>query len=157
MNILAIDPGYERVGIAIIKKKSTGKEELLYSDCFTTSKDLSFPERLKRIGNEIDRLIHTYKPERIALEKVYFNKNQKTAMMVSEARGVLIYVATVNDISVYEYTPLEVKMAVTGNGHSPKDQVQKMVCKLIPIEKSIRYDDEYDAIAVGLTASATCG
>lgn len=154
MNVLAIDPGYERLGIAVLEG-TTGKEELLYSDCFKTSATLPFQERLKLIGDETIRLIEKLKPSALAIEKLYFNTNQKTAIAVAEVIGAIKYIAKSKDLEVFEYTPLQVKSAVTGNGRGSKKDVINMLYKLIKIEKEIKYDDEYDAIAVGLTYFAS--
>ena len=157
MKILSIDPGYERVGISILEKISNGSggEKLIYSDCFKTSAELPFLERLQLVGDEVERVIKKHKPSVFAIEKLFFNTNQKTATMVSEVRGALIYIALKNKIKVYEYTPLQIKVAVCGDGHGDKKQVVAMVKNLIKIEKEIKYDDEYDAIAVGLTCFAS--
>jgi crossover junction endodeoxyribonuclease RuvC len=110
---------------------------------------------LKLIGQEIEMLIKKYKPEAMAIETLFFQNNQKTAMHVSEARGVMLYVAAVAGLSVKEFSPMEIKIAVTGYGKSEKGQVTEMVKKLIIINKDIKYDDEYDAIAAGLTYFAS--
>ncbi|ETB64099.1 TPA: crossover junction endodeoxyribonuclease RuvC [Candidatus Nomurabacteria bacterium] len=155
MKILSVDPGFERVGIAIInKEKNKEKEELIYSDCFKTSAKISFHERLLLIGKEISRVIKEYKPESLAIEKLYFTTNQKTVMGVSEARGIIIYVAKENGLHTFEYTPPQIKIAVTGYGKSDKNMVMSMVPKLIKINKIITSDDELDAIAIGLTCFA---
>ncbi|MDP6387903.1 MAG: crossover junction endodeoxyribonuclease RuvC [Candidatus Pacebacteria bacterium] len=154
MTILSIDPGYERVGISILEK-TNNKEKLIYSDCFKTSAELPFLERLKKISDEVERIIKKYKPGVLAIEKLFFNTNQKTATRVSEVRGALLYIAKVNKMDVYEYTPLQIKVATTGNGHGDKKQVIAMVKNLIPIDKEIEHDDEFDAIAVGLTCIAS--
>lgn len=153
MRILAIDPGYERVGIAVLEKGN--RDKLLYSDCFMTDKTLPFPKRLHLIGREAERIVRKYKPRAVALEKLYFNSNQKTASMVSEVRGAILFIAGNHGLSVFEYTPQKVKAAITGYGKGGKEQVMKMVRNLISLEKEIRYDDEYDAIAVGLTCLAS--
>jgi len=154
MKVIAIDPGYERMGVAILEK--TSKEEVLvYSNCFKTSSKIPQEERLKLIGQEIENLIKKYKPEAMAIETLFFKNNQKTAMHVSEARGVMLYVASVSGLSVMEFSPMAIKIAVTGYGNSDKDQVTSMVEKLIKIKTNIKYDDEYDAIAVGLTYFAS--
>ncbi len=154
MKILAIDPGYERVGIAIIQK-DTNTENLLYSDCFTTSPKDEFPNRLLAIGDEIEKVIKKYKPEALAIETLFFNTNQKTAMRVSEARGAIIYKAKAMGVEVYEYTPLQIKIAVVGYGRATKEQVNTMVTKLISMDITTnRKDDEFDAIAIGLTHCA---
>ncbi|MFH1607500.1 MAG: crossover junction endodeoxyribonuclease RuvC [Nanoarchaeota archaeon] len=150
MRIIAIDPGYERMGVAIIEKTNK-KEELIYSECFKTSPKIPHEERLKLIGEEIEKLIKKYKPEALAIETLFFKNNQKTALHVSEARGVMLYVASALGLSVKEFSPMAIKVAVTGYGGSEKDQVIFMVKKLIKINTDIKYDDEYDAIAAGLT------
>lgn len=154
MLVIAIDPGYERMGVAIIEKENR-KEKLIFSECFKTSPKIPHEERLKLIGGEIESLIKKHKPDAMAIETLFFKNNAKTAMHVSEARGVMLYVAAKNGIEVKEFTPMEIKIAVTGYGKSEKDQVTEMVKKLIKINTNIKYDDEYDAIAVGLTYFAT--
>lgn len=154
LRILAIDPGYDRVGIAVIEKVPKQKEVLLYSDCFQTPKKETLSNRIALIGKEIKKLITEYKPERLAIEKLYFTNNQKTAMGVAEARGVIMYEASLADMKIYEYTPPEIKVAVTGHGASDKKQIISMIPRLIKINKEIAHDDEYDAIAVGITCIA---
>ncbi|MFT5180122.1 MAG: crossover junction endodeoxyribonuclease RuvC [Candidatus Paceibacteria bacterium] len=154
MKILGIDPGYERVGIAIIEKED-GKENLLYSDCFKTSAKLPHEERLALISGKIESVIVQYSPDALAIEKLFFGSNQKTAMKVSEARGVVINECSSRGMKVFEYTPIQIKVAVTGYGRSDKAGVIKMVPNLIKINKEIKYDDEYDAIATGLTFFAS--
>ena len=154
MRILSIDPGFERVGIAIIEKTSKPKHELIYSACFKTSAKIPFPERLRNIGIEVERIIKKYKPEALAIEKLYFTTNQKTVMGVSEARGVMVYVASKNGLFIYEYTPPQIKVAVTSYGKASKEMVMSMIPKLIDIKKGINQDDELDAIAIGLTCLA---
>lgn len=155
MRIIAIDPGYERMGVAIIEKEAKGKEVLVFSECFKTSAKLTHDERLKLIGQEIENLIEKYQPTTMAIETLFFTNNQKTAMHVSEARGVMLYVAAAAGLNVSEFMPIAIKVAVTGYGASDKAQVTAMVGKLIQIDRDIKYDDEYDAIAVGLTYFAT--
>ena len=154
MRIIAIDPGYERVGIAILEKIGS-KEELIYSDCFQTSSKELPEQRLFLIGTEISTLLKKYGPEALAIESLFFKTNAKTAMKVSEARGVMLYLAAQNNLPVKEFTPLQVKVATTGYGKSEKEQVATMVKKLIKVNKVIKHDDEYDAIALGLTYFAT--
>lgn len=154
MKILALDPGYERLGIALIERTGR-KEELLYSDCFKTKASLEFTDRLHLIGEELEKLMKKHKPDVLAIEKLYFNSNQKTAMAVSQVRGASIYLAKRYGMDVYEYTPGQIKSAITGYGKSDKKQVMHMVPKLISIRKDIKYDDEFDAIAVGLTCFAS--
>lgn len=154
MKVIAIDPGYERMGVAVIEKNGS-KEELIFSECFKTSPKINHDERLKLIGEEIESLIKKYKPDAMAIETLFFKNNQKTGMKVAEARGVMLYVAATSGILVKEFSPMAIKIAVTGYGMSDKDQVIFMVKKLVKIDREIKYDDEFDAIAVGLTYFAT--
>jgi len=152
MKVLSIDPGYERLGIAILEKKdNSSKEELIYSDCFKTSAKLEHHERLALILGEINRLITKYSPDALSVETLFFNNNQKTALKVSEARGAIISTCSLQKLDIKEFTPLQIKASVTGNGRSDKNGVIKMIPLLIKIDKEIKYDDEYDAIAAGLT------
>jgi crossover junction endodeoxyribonuclease RuvC len=154
MKIIAIDPGYERLGIATLEKEN-GKEILLFSECFKTSAKLPHSERLNLIGKELEKVIREYKPSTLAIETLFFAKNQKSAMQVAEARGVIMYEGKRNNLEIFEYSPMAVKIAVTGYGKSDKIQLTEMVKRLIKIEKPIKHDDEYDAIAIGLTFFAT--
>ena len=127
------------------------KETLLYSECYQTRNDLPFPERLGLIGNRVRELISSYQPDAIAVEDLFFSKNTKTALKVSESRGVVIFQAIDADIPVYEYTPNQIKVAVTGYGKASKIDVYTMVSRLIDLGKGKKLDDEIDAIAIGLT------
>lgn len=151
MKILAIDPGYERLGIAVLEKTARQKEILLYSECFKTSAKIPHHERLTLIGNKIKEVIQKYSPEVMATEKLFFSKNQKTALLVAEARGVILYAASSSGLEIFEYTPVAIKIAVTGYGRSEKRQIMDMVKKLIVVPKGKSSDDEFDAIAIGLT------
>ncbi len=155
MKILAIDPGYERLGIAVLECSNGQKEQLLYSNCFKTSASIQFNERLCLIGDELRSMLRNFSPETLAIEKLYFNTNQKTAIGVVEVIGAIKYIAKSSGLKVFEYTPLQIKSAVSGNGRGSKKDVINMVHKLIKIDKKIKYDDEYDAIAVALTCSAS--
>jgi crossover junction endodeoxyribonuclease RuvC len=151
MRIIAIDPGYERLGIAVIEKELSGKEVLIYSECFKTSSKLPHPERLRLIQEKIKKIIKEYNPERCAIETLFFSNNQKTALLVAEARGAIIATSASEGLEIFELNPNSIKLAVTGNGASDKDQIIKMIPILIKINKEIKHDDEYDAIACGLT------
>jgi crossover junction endodeoxyribonuclease RuvC len=150
MRVIGIDPGYGRCGVAVVDKES-GKEKLVFSTCIETSATQEFPDRLAAVVRECEKLIREYKPDAIALEKLFITKNQKTAMRVAEARGALISAAAQAGIPVFEYTPGEVKSASTGNGRADKEAVMKMLHALVSIREGVRHDDEYDAIAVGIT------
>ncbi len=154
--ILSIDPGFERLGICILEKDyslSNKNIKIIYSECFKTSKELVFEERLLNIGKHIESIIKKHKPTGLAIENLFMTTNQKTAFRVSEVRGVLLYISKINQMNVFEYTPLQIKSAITGSGKSDKTAVQKMLLILLPELKnsSKKIDDEYDAIACGLT------
>ncbi len=163
MKIISIDPGYERLGIAIMEKLPSGstagknrglplgKEKLIFSECFKTSSKLPHHARLSLIGNRVKEIIKKYKPEAMATEKLFFSGNQKTAMLVAEARGVILYIGNSYGLEVFEYMPNDVKIAITGYGRSEKRQMINMVKKLIAVDKKTNSDDEFDAIAIGLT------
>lgn len=154
MRILGIDPGYDRCGIAVVEK-TNGKDVLLFSDCSPTDRKKDVSERLYDIEKQIQKVIDEYRPEAVALEKLFFNTNQKTAGAVGEARGMILSKSAENSLRVYEYTPAQIKVAITGYGKSDKKQIIFMVPKLVSIKKDIKYDDEYDAIAVALTGLAS--
>src|SRR5262245_50852271 len=123
MRVLGVDPGYERLGVAILEGDKN-RQTVLYSSCIETSRTLPHEKRLGIIGKEIAAIIETYSPDFLAIETLFFNKNQKTALRVSEARGVVIHEAAEKKIPVYEYTPLQIKIAVTGYGRGTKEQVE---------------------------------
>ncbi len=153
--LLGVDPGYDRCGIAVVEHIQGVRETLVYSVCETTVRGSPFEERLVSVGNALRDCIQTFKPTMCAIEKVYFTSNQKTAMHVAEVRGACLYIARSHGLTIQEFTPNEIKVAIAGDGRADKKQVTYMVDKLIRIEKKITYDDEYDAIAVALTAAAT--
>jgi len=150
MIILGIDPGYERMGCAVLKKENK-RDELIYSTCLRTDKKLAFEKRLLSLGKELEKIIKKYKPDVIAVEKVFFFKNQKTASKISEVRGMILYLAAAKKILLKEFTPLQVKMSLTGYGRAEKQQVQKMVRNILKIKTALKQDDEIDAIAIALT------
>jgi len=155
MKIIAFDPGYERLGIAILEKDTLGKEKVLYSECFKTSAKETHPERLGKIATKVSELIQEFSPEQMAIETLFFSKNTKTALKVAEARGVLMAMCAKEGLPVNEYSPQAIKVAVTGSGSSDKSQVSKMVQLITKTDLSKKIDDEVDAIAVGLTCLAT--
>tara|TARA_B100001179_G_C18554960_1_gene387819 strand:- start:472 stop:960 length:489 start_codon:yes stop_codon:yes gene_type:complete len=155
MRVIAIDPGYERIGIAIIEKKENKKEKVLFSECFQTNKDLDFNKRLYLVGDHIRTLIQEYEPIALATEDLFFAKNTKTALKVSESRGVIAFQASDNGIPIYEYTPNQIKVAVTGYGRASKKDIYTMVSRLVSLSQAIKMDDEIDAIAIGLTFFAS--
>ncbi len=163
MRILGIDPGYERLGIAVLEKtdktafvKNSGvsREAVIFSECFKTSAKLEFSERLFLIGEEVKNVIKKYKPEVLAIETLFLNTNQKTVMHVTEARGVVIYEASCAGLKIFEASPPQIKIATTGYGRANKEQIIKMVKILVEIDNEKKSDDELDAIAIALTAFA---
>lgn len=154
VRILGIDPGYEKLGIAIIDRKG-GADTLVHSECFKTKKSLSFEKRLLALGERVESIVKQFKPDTLAIENLFVSNNQKTAMRVGEVRGVVIYICEKSGLYILEFTPLQVKIAVTGYGRSDKKQVEKMVSCLISIKKEIEEDDEIDAIAIALAGSAS--
>jgi crossover junction endodeoxyribonuclease RuvC len=151
--VLAIDPGYDRLGVAVLEKVNN-QEVLLYSGCLETNKKDALPDRIQVLGLGIVALLEKYQPTVVAVETIFFNKNQKTAVSVAQARGMIIYLAKMHQCQVLEYGPQEIKVAVTGYGNSDKTAVLEMVKRLIPEAPKKGLDDEYDAIAVGITCLA---
>lgn len=154
--IMAIDPGFDRLGIAILTLEGN-KEVLLYSDCITTSVKETREKRLETIGTGIKNVIKKWKPKELAIETLFFNSNTTSALGVAEARGVAIYEAAVSGLEVFEYSPQAIKIAVTGYGKANKSQVGVMVKQLIklPVKPKNRLDDEIDAVALGITHLVT--
>lgn len=156
MRVLAIDPGYGRCGVALLERPPAqagqgGKDALLYSDCIETPASMDFAQRLNTVASECRRLMREHAPDCLAMEKLFFAKNQKTAMRVAEVRGAILTLAGEHALPVFEYSPSEVKSAAAGHGSADKKQIIKMIHALVKIMKPIRLDDEYDAIAVGVT------
>jgi crossover junction endodeoxyribonuclease RuvC len=148
--VLAIDPGFDRVGVAVLKKDGV-KEKLVFSHCILTNKQESQATRLEQIGREIKKIIKKHKPNCLAIEKLFFNQNTSTALRVAEARGVILYESTCAGLEVFEYSPQEIKIAVTGYGKASKGDVELMTLKLLALKTSPKHDDEVDACALGIT------
>lgn len=155
MRIISIDPGYDRMGIAVIEKDERGKESLVFSECVTTDREKEFTARLLFMVDSFIETVESFSPVEFAIEKLFFQNNQKTAIQVSRVIGALEFAALKKDLTLFEYTPLQIKSAVTGNGRSTKQEMMKMIPLIITCPKEKRgekmLDDEYDAIAVGLT------
>ena len=156
MIILGIDPGSVIVGYAIIDKQRGQKPQLKVVDfgCIITDKFMTTGERLNKIHSEIEKLIKKYKPEIISVETLFFFKNLKTVMPVSQTRGVILLAAAQKKIPVFEFTPLQMKMAIAGYGRAEKKQVIEMIKKTVDItefnlkEKNRKKDDAFDAIGM---------
>ena len=156
MKVLALDPGYDRLGVAVLEMQN-GKEHLIYSTCVETNKTDALPERLFTIGTRVAKLLDEYTPDAIGIETLFFNKNIKTGIGVAQARGIILFLAKQCGCTIYEFGPQEIKVAVTGYGKSDKLAVIDMVKRLVPNVPQKAHDDEYDAIAVGVTTLAHYG
>lgn len=150
MKVLAIDPGYERLGIAVLEKQK-GKDVLLHSECFQTDKKDEHSKRLFLIYTKLKEIIETYSIDTCAIETLFFSTNVKTALKVAELRGVILVLCEIYNIKIHEYSPQAIKLGVTGYGKSDKSAVIKMIPLLITLNKKIKRDDEFDAIAIGIT------
>lgn len=151
MIILGIDPGTANTGYGIIKKQSSKVFKCLDYGSIKTNPSFSTPERLKKINNELSKLIKKYQPENLAIEKLFFFKNLKTAIPVSQAAGVIMLTAAKKKIPVYQFTPLQVKMTIAGHGWAEKKQVQKKIKTLLKLKEAPKSDDAADALAIALT------
>lgn len=154
MRILGIDPGYARVGWAVLEVRGQ-KLEVRNFGCIETSKNTASDERLVDVYKQVCALIKKYKPNALAIEELFFTTNAKTAFKVGEARGVIILTGAMQKIPVTSYTPLQIKIAVTGYGHADKGQVGRMIKAILKLKELPKLDDTVDAIAVALTHAFT--
>ncbi|MHB8913554.1 MAG: crossover junction endodeoxyribonuclease RuvC [Minisyncoccota bacterium] len=152
MRILAIDPGYDRLGIAIVEGDPS-RPTLLWSDCVIPPKG-SVEERLACVSNAVTSAVQDYKPDALGIETLFFSINKKTALGVAEARGAILAAAGIASLPVIECSPQQVKLAVTGYGGADKKSVAHMIPQLLDLPEKKRLDDELDAIAIGITALA---
>lgn len=150
MQTLGIDPGLERVGVGIVESNN-GKSRLIFSQLIKTDSKLQVPERLRIIYDEIGRITDLFKVDSASIEELFFAKNVKTAMVVSEARGVILLALQLKGIPIYEYTPLQVKQALTGYGSGTKEQVQSLVKIILNLDEIPKQDDVADGIALAIT------
>lgn len=149
MNIIGIDLGTATTGWGVLIGEK-GRWKIGDCGAILTSKEKPLSERLAEIFSELQKLLKHWKIEELALEEVFFNTNDKTAMKVSQAQGVVKLAAVLLKIQVFEYTPLQVKVAVTGYGRAEKRQVGLMVKKLLNLKEVPKPDDTADALAVAL-------
>lgn len=155
MIILGIDPGTATTGFGLIEKIKKNIKVIDYG-CINTSPVLLCPgERLEIINSQLNKIIRKHQPDVMAVENLFFFKNLKTAMPVSQAKGVILLTAAKKKIPVYEYTPLQMKMAIAGYGKAEKKQVQKMIQKMLnleekPKDKDKRKDDATDALGIAM-------
>ena len=154
MTILGVDPGTATTGYGIIKKERDKLTQLDFG-CIKTSPGHETPKRLQLLHEGLETIIQKYKPETAAVEKLFFTTNVKTAISVAQARGVILETLASAGIEIYEYTPLQVKQAVTTYGKADKMQVQKMVMTLLHLEEIPRPDDAADALAIAICCAHT--
>lgn len=149
MRIIGIDPGYAIVGYGVIDYIGN-KFKIVEYGAITTESNQNMNERFKSIHDDLNTIIERTKPEFLAIEELFFNSNQKTAINVAQARGVLLLSALNHGISIHEYTPLQVKQAVVGYGRAEKKQVQLLVKSILGLEKVPKPDDTADALAIAV-------
>ena len=149
MRILGIDPGIAIVGFGLIESERSGQRMLQYG-AITTPKELPLAQRLVQIGSDMEQLIAQLKPDAIAVEELFFTNNITTGIAVAHGRGIVLYTAQKSGVPLYEYTPMQVKMAVTGYGKAEKRQVMDMTKRLLNLKAVPRPDDAADALAIAL-------
>ncbi len=154
MLILGIDPGYAIIGYGLID--TNGMKTGAYG-VIRTEAGIAIEDRLSEIYDNMCELLRMFKPDHVAIEKLYFNTNEKTAINVSQARGVILLACVKSGVKVFEYTPLQVKMSVVGYGRAEKLQVQDMTKRLLGLAKIPKPDDAADALAIALCHANTTG
>ncbi len=152
MRVLAIDPGFDRMGIAVVEGDPS-KPQLVWSACVEPERGEP-QERLATVFASVSRAFSSYTPDILAIETLFFSANRKTALGVAEARGAVLAAAGAARLAVRQYSPQEVKLAVTGYGGATKEAMIRMIPRIITLPIRTRRDDEYDAIALGIAALA---
>ena len=161
MIILGIDPGTTNTGYGVIEEKRIKTKRQKFLKCLDygviqTSPLLTAEERLKKIHLDLLKIIKKHRPDVMAVENIYFFKNLKTAMPVSQAKGVILLAAAQKKITVHEFTPLQAKMAITGHGRAKKHQIQEIIKLLLNLKKTPSPDDAADALAIAICCSCLC-
>lgn len=156
MIILGIDPGYAIVGFGIIQYEQNRFTPLEYGAVLTQAGE-DFSQRLANIYDCMESVLKKWKPQAVAVEKLYFNSNQKTAIGVAEARGVILLAVKKAQVPLYEYTTLQVKTAVTGYGRAHKPQVMEMTRRLLRLKAVPKPDDTADALAIAICHAQSAG
>lgn len=152
MKIIGLDPGYARVGWGIIENEGSKLVVLNYGTIETKSK-LNFPKRLEIIFSEINEILRTYRPGEMAIEKLFFQVNRKTAIDVAQARGVVLLAAELSNLSIFEYSPLQVKQGISGYGMATKQQIMQMCVRILNLKEIPTPDDAADALAIAVAHS----
>lgn len=156
MRILGIDPGTATTGWGVVEAQGA-KLKAQSCGCILTPAKQNQAKRLAHIYSELSTIIKKTKPDILAIEKLFFINNIKTAMTVGEARGVCLLVAEQNKIPIFEYTPLQVKQSLTGYGKAEKKQIQMMVKSILKLKEIPKPDDMADALAIAITHAHGCG
>ena len=156
MRVLGIDPGYAIVGWGVVEYAGNRFAPIAYG-AVCTDKDTPFEQRLIEIYDGIKDICTRYQPEALSIEKLYYQHNQTTVIGVAEARGVILLAAAQCGVPIYEYTPMQVKQAVTGYGGAQKPQVQEMVRRLLCLQSVPKPDDTADALAMAITHGQAAG
>lgn len=149
MRIIGIDPGFAIIGFGIIEYENSRYKTIDYG-AITTPAGEDMNVRLGIIYKDLCDVLDTYKPDVLAVEKLFFNSNQKTVINVAQARGIILLAAVQRGIKIYEYTPLEVKKSITGYGRAVKKQVQEMTRRILSLQKIPKPDDTADALAMAI-------
>jgi len=155
MRILGIDPGYAIVGYGVIDKDERGNCKVVDFGAINTPKDEDFPVRLAMIQDGMTELMEHYKPDAVAVEELFFNQNITTGIAVAEARGVILCTAIKTIPNVFEFTPMQIKLAITGDGKADKKAVQFMTKTILRLKQTPKPDDAADALAVALCLAQT--
>ena len=146
--VIGVDPGFGRIGVAVLEYTDASHVDILFSDCIETNPRHAHEERIRELSSKFSKIIQDYAPEELAIEKLYFGKNSPTALKVAEARGVILACAP---LQVFEYHPSHIKIALTGYGRAEKSHIKKMIDLILSPTPKTRKDDEYDALAVAYT------
>ena len=149
MVILGIDPGIATVGFGVIRAEGSAQEVIRYG-AVTTPAGLRLSARLRQIHGDVCELIDTFRPDAIAIEQLFFNTNITTGIAVAHGRGVVILAGEEKGVPMFEYTPLQVKLAIAGYGRAEKKQMMEMVCRLLELKSVPRPDDAADALAIAI-------
>lgn len=155
MLVLGMDPGTATTGFGLVEQVR-GRERVVHYGVIKTSPSLDMPRRLVQINREYNELLDQYHPDAVAIEALFYFKNAKTVISVAQSRGILLMTAAAREIEIAEYTPLQVKQAVTGVGNAQKKQVQIMVQKILALDKIPQPDDAADALAIALCHLHSC-
>ena len=156
MTILGVDPGYAILGWGVVEYRAS-RHRLVECGVFETDKGQAWPDRLKEVYSGLVGIIERYMPDVCAVEELFWGSNQKTAIKVGEARGAAVLACANAGLPVYEYTPLQIKQALTGYGRADKHQIQEMVRQILGLERAPRPDDAADAVAAAICHANSSG